>query len=61
VCDESLEELVTAVPELVVFNYYGDHVVALKSKQKSKSDSKEADVEWSCSDEEDYVGRVAGE
>jgi hypothetical protein len=35
VCDESLEELATAAPELEVINYYGDHVRAGKIELSS--------------------------
>jgi hypothetical protein len=53
VCDESLEELVAAVPQLVVINYYGDRVVAVKNKPTNSSNSKDSDSEWSSVDEED--------
>jgi hypothetical protein len=51
VCDEYLEELVAALPELVVINYYGDHVVAVKNKPTNSINSKDADAEWSNADE----------
>jgi len=49
--DEYLEELVAAVPELVVINYYGDIVEAVKNKQTNSSNSKDADAELSNADE----------
>jgi hypothetical protein len=45
VCDEYLEELVAAVPDLVVTNYYGDIVEAVKNKTTFSSDSKDTDEE----------------
>jgi hypothetical protein len=39
VCDEYLEELVAAVPDLVVTNYYGDIVGAVKNETTFSSDS----------------------
>jgi hypothetical protein len=51
VCDEYLEELVAAVPELVVINYYGDTVEAVKSKPTNSSNSKDTDAELSNADE----------
>jgi hypothetical protein len=43
VCDEYLEELVAAVPELVVINYYGDTVEAVENKTTFSSNSKDTD------------------
>jgi hypothetical protein len=37
VCDKSLEELVAAVPELEVIDYYGDRVVAEKNEPRNSS------------------------
>jgi len=54
VCDEYLEELVIAVPELVVIDYYGDTVEAVKNKPTKSSNSKDADAEQSNTDEEDH-------
>jgi hypothetical protein len=48
--DEYLEELVAAVPDLVVTNYYGDIVEAVKNKPTNSSDSTDADAEWLNSD-----------
>jgi hypothetical protein len=51
VCDECLEELVAAVPNLVVTNYYGDIVEAVKNRPTNSSNSKDADAEWSDADD----------
>ena len=51
VCDEHLEELVAVVPDLVVINYYGDIVEAVKNKPTNSSNSKDMDAEWSNADE----------
>lgn len=53
VCDESLEELVAAVPELEVINYYGDRVVALKNEPRNSGSAEEEDTECSSGNEED--------
>jgi hypothetical protein len=45
VCDEYLEELVAAVPELVVTNYYGNIVEAVKNKPTKSSNSEDTDEE----------------
>jgi len=52
--DEYLEELVAVVPELVVINYYGDTVEAVKNKPTKSSNSKDADAELSNTDKEDH-------
>jgi len=54
VCDDYLEELVAAVPELVVINYYGDTVEAVTNKPTKSSNSKDEDAEQSNTDEEDH-------
>jgi hypothetical protein len=51
VCDEYLEELVAAVPDLVVVNYYGDIVEAVKNRPTNSSNSRDAGTEWSNTDE----------
>ena len=51
VCDESLEELVASLPELVVIHDYHAVVEVLKNKPTKSSNSKDADAEWSNADE----------
>jgi len=50
VCDEYSEELVAALPELVVVHEYGDIVVAVKNRPTNSSNSKDADAESSDTD-----------
>ena len=50
VCDEYSEELVAALPELVVVHDCGDIVVAVKNRPTNSSNSKDADAESSDTD-----------
>jgi hypothetical protein len=54
VCDESLEELVTAAPELEVINYYGDRVVAAMIESSNNRSTEEGDAKWLSADEEGH-------
>jgi len=50
-CDEDLEEIVAALPELVVIHNCGAIVVAVKKRATNNSNSCDADDEWSDTDE----------
>jgi hypothetical protein len=54
VCDESLEELVTAAPELEVIDYYGERVVAGMIESSNNRSTEEGDAMWSSADEEGH-------
>lgn len=51
VCDKSLEELVTAAPELEVIDYFGNRVVAGMSESSNSTSTEEEDAKWLSADE----------